>query len=466
MEEKEIQQYEKMVLTPADKLIAKLAVPTIISMMISMIYNLVDAFFVGKLGTSASAAIGILMGIQTVFQAVGFMCGHGSGSIISRKLGEGKIKDASKYVSSALFICLLISCCIMLVEIFTKTPLLLFLGSTDTILPYALNYGIFIMLSGPALSCSCVLNNVMRYEGRAFYAMIGLVSGGVLNMALDPVFMFGLNMGISGAGLATALSQYISFFILLYMFLSGKTMSKISLSNISTCPSIYGHIFKNGFPSLIRQSLNTVSSMTLNIAAKPYGDPAIAAMAIVGRLAMFFGSFMIGMGQGYQPVAAFNYGAGKYERIRNGFAFTLKTAECILSIVAILGFLFPAPLISLFRDDPAVIVIGKNALRFQCVALVVQPVGVMSNMTFQSIGKSRIASFLATLRSGLYYIPILLILPKIIGITGIESAQMLSDILTFLTAGPIIYNFFSNLPHKDEERDIDREYKKAVRKKP
>ncbi len=459
MDEKERKQYEKLVLTEINHLIPLLAVPTVISMMITMIYNLVDAYFVGRLGTSASASIGILVSVQSVFQAIGFMFGHGSGSRISVQLGNGRKEEADRIASIGFAAALLISVIAALLGLLFLTPLMRALGSTKTILPYACRYGFYILISAPALSLSCVLNNIMRYEGKAFYAMIGLVSGGVLNMIGDPILMFGLHMGIDGAGLSTALSQYISLMILGFMFLSGKTITSISLRNLEWNPDRLLHIVKNGTPSLIRQSLNSISAMALNLGAMPYGDAAIAAMAIVGRLAMFMGAAMIGIGQGFQPVSAYNYGAKKYKRIRQSFRFTMISSEILMVLIGGVMFLFPHAIVRIFRDDPEVIAIGIVALRFQCCAMILQPLCIVTNMLFQSIGQSGVASFVASLRSGIYYIPAVMILPRFLGITGIESAQMTADILSALTCVPFLIQFFRRLPKMDEETALDRMYR-------
>lgn len=462
MDAKERKQYDQLIKTPVVKVIPVLAIPTVISMMIGMIYNLVDAYFVGMLGTSAAAAIGILMSVQAVYQAIGFMCGHGSGSRISVLLGKGKKDVADVYASTGFLTSIVASSIITILAMMVISPLMMFLGSTKTILPYARIYGFYILLSGPALSASCVLNNIMRYEGKASLAMVGLVSGGVLNMIGDPIFMFGFKMGIHGAGLSTALSQYISFGILLYMFISKKTLTSISLKKAKGFGEELMRIMQNGFPSLIRQMLNSFSTMSLNIVAKPYGDAAIAGMTIVGRIIMFFASTMVGIGQAYQPVAAFNYGAKKYQRIREGFKITWILGEMVLGIFAIIAFINPEPLILLFRNDPSVLAIGKNALRFQCIALIVQPLSIVSNMMFQSIGESGKASFLAGLRSGLYYIPILVILSHLLGVLGIQSAQMVADILTSLTCIPFLVKFFRVLPKKNIRVQLDEEYEHSV----
>ena len=455
---KEQQQYRKLVMTPVEKLIPRLAVPTIFSMMITMIYNLVDAYFVGKLGTSASAAIGVVLGVQSIFQAFGFMMGHGAGSQISVRLGEGDRDAADRLFSTAFFHALVISVIVGVLGLIGLEPLMRLMGSTDTILPFSKNYGFYILISGPALVGSCVLNNVMRYEGRAVLAMFGLVTGGVLNMIGDPILMFGLGLGIDGAGLSTAISQYISFGILLYMVFSKRTISRLSLRYRSNDPDVTLSIIRVGFPSLIRQMLNSLATITLNHCAMPYGDAAIAAMAIVGRIVMFIGSAMIGLGQGFQPVSAYNYGARKFKRLRDSFYFTVKAGMVVLGILAIFGFMFPGPVVQLFRDDPRVVEIGSRALRFQCIAVVMQPFSVTANMMFQSIGRSKEASFMAMLRSGLYYIPSLLILPLFLGLTGIECAQMVSDILTTLTCIPFVVRFMRETPDEDLISEIDRLY--------
>lgn len=464
MSEKERLQYEKLVLTPIGKLIPSLAVPTVISMMVTMIYNLVDAFFVGKLGTSASAAIGIVLGVQSIIQAFGFMLGHGAGSLISVQLGRGNRKAADRLLSTSFFTAAGFSVLLSAVCLCFLHPLMRLMGSTDTILPFSSNYATYILISGPALMCSCVLNNVMRYEGKAVFAMVGLVSGGVLNMIGDPILMFGLGLGIDGAGLSTAISQYISFGLLLYMFVCGKTISRISIRFYTRDIAELLQILRVGFPSLIRQMLNSLSTMTLNNCAMPYGDAAIAAMSIVGRISMFIGSAMIGLGQGFQPVAAFNFGAKKYGRLREAFIFTVKAGTIILGALGILGMLAPGTVVHLFRDDPEVVRIGVTALRFQCVAVFLQAFSVSTNMMFQSIGRSREASFLATLRSGLFYIPLLLILPRFSGLLGIQSAQMWSDLLTTLVCLFYAVRFFKETPAKDQQAEIDSAYLRAAGK--
>ena len=463
MSEKELLQYEKMVRTPVGRLIPSLAVPTVISMMVTMIYNLVDAYFVGKLGTSASAAIGIVLGLQSIIQAFGFMLGHGAGSLISVHLGRGERETADRLLSTAFFASLGLGILLTAVSLVFLTPLMRLLGSTDTILPFSRNYGFYILLSGPLLMASCVLNNVLRYEGKAVFAMVGLVAGGVLNMLGDPVLMFGLGLGIDGAGLSTAMSQAVSFGILLYMFLTRRTISRISLRTVTHDSREFVRILQVGFPSLIRQMLSSLATMALNNSAMVYGDAAIAAMSIVGRVMMFIGSAMIGIGQAFQPVCAYSFGAAKYARLRQAFFFTFRLGLVILGTLGILGLIAPAPVVRVFRDDPAVVEIGAAALRFQCVAAAFQSFSVTANMMFQSVGRSREASFLASLRSGLFFIPLVLLLPRFFGLAGIQSAQMWADIFTTVVCSPFVIRFLRSIPKEDRETVIDRLYREKIK---
>ncbi|MDO5521998.1 MAG: MATE family efflux transporter [bacterium] len=441
----------KMIDTPMPKLIISLSIPTIISMLITNIYNLADAYFVGNLGTSASGAIGIILSVQAILQAFGFMFGHGAGGIISRKLGEKDSHGASRYASTSFFFSLGAGALVGILILLFLDPCLKFLGCTDSILPYARSYGRYILIAAPLVTSSCTLNNILRYEGKASLAMVGLASGGILNMIGDPILMFGCHLGMDGAGLSTALSQLISFLLLLYMFLSGKSESKIRLSYVTKKPKEMLNIVANGFPSMLRQGFNSMSTMILNQSAGVYGDTAIAAMSIVNRIGMFIVAIVIGLGQAFQPVAAYNYGAKNFKRVREAYLFTFKIAEVFLVVIVALGFLFAAPIVAVFQKDPAVVTIGVAALHFQCISLVLQPISVYANMMFQCVGKSMIASLLASLRSGIFFIPLILLLPKFIGITGIESAQMGADLLTTFTAIPFVWSFLRELRLKGND---------------
>ena len=448
------QQYIRMTQTPIGKLIGTLAIPTIISMLVTNIYNTADTYFVSRLGTSASGAVGIVFAFMTFYQAIGFMCGHGAGSFVARFLGAKSPDKAKMFAASTFFLSSLLGTLLSLAFYLNLNRVLYFLGSTKTILPYARQYAVWILIAGPFLSASCTLNNLLRYEGRAMYAMIGLTTGGILNMIGDPILMFGFGMGVSGAGLSTCLSQIISFLILLSMFCIHITVTDVSPRRISTELSTYWEIMKVGSPSLLRQGLNAASTILLNQQAEVYGDPAIAAMSIVGRMSFFIGACAIGTGQGMQPVISFNYGARKYKRVRESFHFTVKMAAALLSVFAVVCMIFARPIITWFRDDPEVIEIGTVALRWACVSALFQPLSVPINMMFQSIGKSGRALFLSALRTGLCFIPLIEILPLYLGLTGIEIAQPVSDITAALISVPFAVSFLRQLKARKEPGEI------------
>lgn len=442
-------QYEYLTKTPVHKLVISLGIPTTVSMLVTNIYNMADTYFVGKVGTSASAAVGIVFGLMAIIQAVGFMFGHGGGSIISRKLGAKDVSQATRIASTSFYLCVAFGIMIEVFGLIFLTPLMKLLGSTDTILPFAEDYATCILAAAPFMCASFVLNNILRYEGKASFAMIGLVTGGVINIFGDWLLMSRFKMGIVGAGVATAVSQVISFAILLSIFLSGKTVSKIRIREVSFKISDISSIIFTGLPSLVRQGLTSISTMILNSCAGLYGDAAIAAMTIVNKICFFVFAVGLGIGQGFQPVAAFNYGAKKYKRVKKAFFFTFGLGEVFLGVLAVIGILISSHLVGLFRDDPEVIEIGTFALRVQFLALFFQPICVCTNMLFQSIGKNASATFLATLRSGLAFIPTIIILTKLYGLLGVEISQTVGDVITFIVSIPFTVYFFKHLPKED-----------------
>lgn len=436
-------QYDKMTLTPIPKLIISLGIPTIISMLVTSIYNMADTYFVGKIGTSASGAVGVVFGLMAIIQAFGFMFGHGSGSIIARKLGEKKQQDASIIFSTGFVCSGIAGVLITFFGLLFLKDFMRLLGSTETILPYAMEYAKYILMAAPFMAGSCVLNNVLRYEGKAMFAMVGLATGGVLNIFLDWILMNQIGMGVEGAGIATAFSQLISFFILLYMVLSGRTQSKLNLKLLKM--KFISDIMIIGFPSLIRQGLGSISTMVLNHYAGNYTDAAVAAMAIVNRICFFVFAVGLGLGQGFQPVCAFNYGAKKYDRVKKSVIFTIISGLVLIGSMAGAGIIMSQGLIRLFRDDPNVIEIGTFALRVQLFSEFLLPVSVTGNMLFQSAGISGKASFLSSLRNGLCFIPVLIILSSLMGLTGIQISQAAADVITFIITLPMILDFMKKL---------------------
>ena len=439
-------QYRKMTETPIPKLVLTLGIPTTISMLVTNIYNMADTFFVGTLGTSASGATGVVFGLMGIIQAFGFMLGHGAGSNISRRLGSREVDKARMYAATSFYASLGAGLLILLFGFCFQDPLLRLLGSTDSILPYARDYSTWILLAAPAMAGSCVMNNILRYEGKATFAMCGLVSGGLLNILGDYLLIQVFSLGISGAGISTAVSQYISAGILLVPFVTKKVQSRVTPRFVSHRFGDLLTILTTGLPSMMRQGLGSISTMVLNGCAGPYGDAAIAAMSIVSRVMNFLFCIGLGVGQGFQPVSAFNYGAKKYSRTKDAALFTCFFSMVVLAVAAAFGWVFAGPIVTLFRDDPDVIAIGTFALQAHCIALCFLPISVCGNMLFQSIGKSGRATFLASSRSGLFFIPIVLLLNWCMGLTGLQIAQAVADILSALVTLPLVWSFLRHLP--------------------
>ena len=447
--------YQKMTQTPVAKLVVTLGIPTTISMLITSIYNMADTYFVGTLGESAQSSVGILFTLQSIIQAVAFMLGHGSGTFVSKELANKEVKKASAYVSSAFFLGGAIGLLMTAIGLTIHTPLMRFLGSTETILPYAEQYGMWVLISCPFMICSLILNNNLRYEGKALYAMIGLVTGGILNMGMDFLFIRACNLGVFGAGMATAISQIISFVILLVMFFV-SAQSKISFKSISKDPKLYLSVFRVGLPSLIRQGLNSISSGLLNKLAGVYGakigaaDATIDAMTIVNRISNFVMCVGMGISQGLQPVASFNYQAKKYARVKKALLVTMAISFGCIVVMATPMVIAPSFVVSLFQDEPQVVEIARLALVCAMGGQLFMPLFIPINMTYQSIRKAGMASFLALLRSGLLFIPILFATTALWGVTGIQISQPIADVLTGLISLPILLHFLKNTPSVDE----------------
>ena len=437
MEEKQEQKFHQMTEEPVGQLICRLALPCIISMLVTAFYNMADTFFVGMLkSNSATGAVGVVFSLMAIIQAVGFFFGHGSGNFISRELGKHNYEEASNMAATGFFSALAAGLLICVLGQIFLEPLAYLLGSTDTILPYAKAYLRVILIGAPWMTASLVLNNQLRFQGSAAYAMVGIASGAVLNIGLDPLLIFVFGMGVAGAAWATIFSQFFSFCLLLIGCTKGGNLH-IHISRVQLKWPYYAMIIKGGLPSLARQGLASVATICLNQAARSYGDAAIAAMSVVQRIMMFGASAMIGFGQGFQPVCGFNYGARLYHRVKEGFWFCVKTSTVFLFAVGTLGFIFAPQLVALFRDDPQVIAYGATALRFQCVTFCFQGWVVMSNMMLQTIGRTAPATFLAMARQGVFFIPLVWILSAAFGMLGIQMTQTVSDCLTLICAIPI-----------------------------
>ena len=442
--------YRKMTESPVHGLIIKLAVPTIISMLVSSIYNMADTYFVSKLGTSAAGAVGVVFSVMAIIQAVGFTIGMGGGVIMSRQLGAKETEKAMSSASTAFFFALALGILLAVSGVLFNKPLMKLLGATETILPYAQSYAAYIFLGAPFMCTSFVMNNLLRSEGKAAFAMVGITAGGLLNIALDPLFIFTFGLGTAGAAIATSLSQAISFIILLAFFMMGKSNVRINIRRVSLKGRLYLDIVKMGLPSLSRQGLASLATVALNVSAAAFGDAAVAAMSITSRITFFIFSALLGFGQGFQPVCSFNWGARKYVRVYDAVRFTAAVGTILMIIIPGICFIFSAFLLQCFiSDDAQVIEMGSLALRAQCFALAFQGICVTTNMALQSTSHYGKATFLALCRQGIFFIPVVLILPRIIGLNGVLFAQSISDILTFFVSIFFFISFLKEVKDRD-----------------
>lgn len=443
--------HKKMTEESVSKIILSLGIPTTISMLITNIYNMADTYFVGGIGPNAQAATGILFTLQCIIQAIAFMLGHGSGTFVAKYLAQRDINKASSYTTTAFVSGGLMGTLLMVFGLVFLEPFLSVLGTTDVIMPYAKDYGMWILISCPFLICSLVLNNVLRYEGKAFYAMFGLTTGGILNIVGDYVLIEFLDMGVYGAGLSTAISQMISFVILLVLYIK-YAQSRISLKLMAKEGIIYLNIFKMGLPSLIRQGLTSISNGLLNNLIKPFGGEAVAAMSIVQKYSSFVMCVGLGIGQGYQPFASFNYELKEYDRVKKGTKFLLIFGTLAVGALATFGFVFSPTIVEIFQKDSQTIAIGIPAMRYASIGLWFLPITVSCNMLYQSIRKAAMASFMAIMRSGAVLIPVLLVVNTLWGLDGIIMAQGVSDILTGIITLPFLVRFFKKTPSTAEAK--------------
>ena len=448
--EKEERQYNKMINTPVKKLVLTLGIPTTISMLVTSIYNIADTYFVSKLGEGAAGAVGVVFPLMAIVQAIGFTFGMGSGSMISSKLGEKKDKDAQKLGSSAFYVAMILGIVLATFSLIFINPLMKLLGATDTNIDYAVNYARYIIFGYPIMIGSFVLNNILRSEGKSLLSMIGLTTGGILNIILDPIFINTFDMGISGAAIATIISQFISFIILLSMFLFKKSIITLSPKFITKESWVYKDIIKVGFPSLCRQGLASLSTILLNNQAGIYGgDPALDAMSIVSKVYMIVFSASLGIGQGYQPVCGYNYFAKKYSRVKEAMFFTFACGFTLMLITCSGLFIFAETLMGAFvSGSKEVVEIGARVIRYQSIAMPFLSLNVISNMSFQSTKKKVQATILSCCRQGIFFVPFILLLPLMFDLTGVELTQALSDFCTFLFTIPFFIVFVKELNRK------------------
>jgi len=450
------EKFIKMTTMSEEKLVLSLAVPSIAIMVISALYNMADTYFVSSLGTSQVAAVGIAFPLMAVIQAMGFFFGQGTGNYMARALGAQDTDGASRMAATGLISGFIVMALIALAAFLSIDPLVSGLGATETIKPFAKEYIFFIMLASPWMVCATVLNQQLRFQGSAAIAMAGMLTGAILNIFLDPLFIFVFDLGVKGAAVATMISQMVSFFILFFYGSTRKGNIRINLKNFSPSVSRYAEMFKGGVPALLRQSLMSVASIIINHFARPYGDAAIAAISIANRLSMFATSIVLGFGQGFQPVCGFNYGAKLYSRVKKAFWFCVRFCCSSLFLISIALAIFAPNIIALFRkDDLDVIAIGAFGLRLQCISLPFTAGIIMVNMMTQTMGKALEASIVALSRQGLFLLPCIFILGPLLGLNGIQLARPVSEIASLVVVIPVLIKTLKSLSAPDEIKHTD-----------
>ena len=449
------ERYLMMTQAPVKRLILKMSVPTIISMLVTSIYNMVDSFFVGHLSTEAVAGVGVAFAYMAFINACGFFFGHGSGNFISRALGARQIGNAGKMAATGFLSPLIFGAMAGGLSLCFISPLSRALGATDLILPFANDYLRYILFATPFMMSSLTLNNQLRLQGNARFGMIGIASGALLNIALDPLFIFVLDMGVRGASLATAVSQLFGWCLLLWGT-SRKGNVHIRIRNFTPTWDYYKQIIRGGLPSLTRQALAVIATICLNRMAVHYAEPGneastVAAFSIVTRVIMMSYSLIIGLGQGFQPVCGYNYGAKLYARVKESYLFCLTLSTAVLIVLGSLGYLFAPDIIALFRsEDPELIRVGSHAMRWQCIAFPLMGLCTATNMLFQNINYTWQATFLSMCRQGICFLPAVFIAPWLWGLTGLEASQAIADAMTFVISLPFAIQIIKELSAKEK----------------
>lgn len=442
-------QHKRMLEESLPKLLFSLSLPTVATQMVTIIYNTADTWFVSQISTSSAAAVGVCFALMSIIQACGFGFSMGASSLISMCLGAKLDDRASVYASSATFGAMLIGLIISIFGLIYLEPIMIAFGSTKTILPYSISYAKYILYFAPIMCGTFVLSNALRACGQTNYSMIGTLAGVILNLVLDPILIFGLNMGVAGAAIATSFSQTVSFIFLAYPYIKKKAIVGISLKNISTKFTVYKTILTTGFPTICRQGFGSISTILLNSSAAVYGDSAVATITIVNKIYMFVRNVVLGIGQGFQPIAGYNYGAGNKKRTKEIFVLSCFSGTIICIISAIVIYIFRYNIILWFRDDIEVINIGKEAITYICLVMPFLAFSTFVNQLFQCLGFKVKATILASCRQGICFIPLVFILPKLLGLRGVEMLQPGADLLTAIVSVPFIFWFYKHIFNED-----------------
>ena len=437
---------------PISRIIPKMAIPTIVAFLINSIYSLADTFFVSSLGTNATAAVSVNSSLDQIIMMAGSMLAIGANSYIARLLGAKREDEANKVLSVAFFIALAFGTILAVVGCAFMTPMVRLLGATDTCLQYSIDYATYVLLVAPFMATSFVMNQCLRAEGSAVLSMIGMGFGSILNCVLDPIFIFTLDLGVAGASIATAISKLVSFSILLFPYITKRSVLRISLKYFQPSREILSQIVKIGSSSMFRSGLAVIAAIVLNNIAGSISDAVLAGIGVTNKIMMFPFSVILGFGSGFQPVTGFNWGAKRFDRVLESYWFSAKCALAISAVMALILGIFANQVILLFAEaDAEMQAIGALSIRLQCIALPIHAWVAVVNMFCSGLGKAKGALLLATARQGSCFLPIVYPLAWMFGANGVASVQAVADVLTLCLAAPLIRRVLKEVKGKAAE---------------
>lgn len=436
------------------KIIPLIAVPMIIAMLIDSIYNITDTYFVSQLGTAATAAVGVNDSLMHLMRSVAMGFGMGASSYISRLLGAKRDEEASRVGTTSFLTALGTLATLAAIAFMFMGPLVTMLGATETVKPYSMDYARWILMAAPFTGGTVVLSQILRAEGSTKMSMIGMVSGCIINIGLDPLFINVFGLGVAGAALATGFSKLISCTVLLMPFLMKRSLLEIKFKLFTPKKEIYGEIARMGIPTFLRSSMFSLSSIVTNNVAGGFGDSALAAVSVANKCTRLVGSGIMGLGQGFQPIAGYCWGAKKYKRIRQAF-WTCSAMGAAAGVILGTIMAFSATnLVSVFAssNDAQIVKIGSFMIITQCITMVPHVWGMIANGLYQALGRSVGAAVLGLSRQMICLIPSVVILSSLFGVYGLASAQATADILTVIIAFPMVIHLFRKIKIKEEEQ--------------
>ncbi len=441
-----------MLTTPIPRLVTSMALPSIAAMIITSLYNLADTFFVSKLGTSATGAVGVNGSIDTIIMMASSLFAAGSASYTARLLGAGRVQRAREVLSTCYFATVIMGVLVTILGFSFTDPMLRLLGANEEVLPYSREYCSYILLAVPFMTSSFVLNQNLRAEGSSLYSMIGMVTGAVLNIGLDPLFIFGLGWGVAGASAATALSKLVSWIILMTPYLRKQTVLTIKLRQFRPRWADAKDVCSMGSASFFRGGLSALAAIVLNRLASGYSTSALAAISVSNRIIMFLTSACLGFGQGFQPVAGFSWGAGRFDRVRKSYYFAQAACVAGISVISLVVFVFARQLLLLFTEgNEEMLRIGVYSLRIQCAAMPLHGGCIIVNMLCAGLGRPVSSVFLGIGRQGLFFYPLLPVMVHFFGVWGVASIQAVADVLNACMAAPIAVHVMREIIQREKE---------------